>query len=710
MQRNGKLTEALVTLDVGGTGLSLARNNGVHLSITLDAEEDSNFHAGNETVRVQLPAESMDKLRNAPDPATRAFFTSHPGQTRSGGGGNRIAGYMLHNLGPGHSPKRYTRREKVVAKLVRNFGGRSISQVVIRVRMSLAGAVGSGAGPAEAKQLGIELQRRLNIPVLIEMHAVGPHTFQGLAHSPDENTAGAVAELFALAQGPDRCEGVDFSLLLREVPNVREDKRQRTELFRLLSQAEEAPVISKFLRDERINHACDPNSEVGSTILGQPKYWHPLAAAAIAPSIASGYLPELQALLKLPTRPDDVTSLQVAYDSRQAIPNVPTVQECLESLMYDQDEGIHRLEAPDEWGKTDRTFNRVGVECVLSGFGKVLIAPGDAQFDYLTATQLTPSRIRKHLSLLLPLQAALQEEVAAWEERLNSSKGQRTRALGDGAQSIRRFIPRGMQIVRAWFVGIPSEGEMREEIKGLRDLSNNIAKAALGLQALRSALHHVTSAIGETHKSVNQLMSMLRETLLGREGEPPLVRPLPLEETLPGLLSAAKSSNEEVVRDRLFGAVREVTIHGLAATIGAQEATYASIADQLVRSAPPTPAPPWGGHPRLPEGSRFLVLPPTRRADLEELQMHLRAEDYEPVITTTTSAMAGVCAMELEFVLPKSVDDLFSPRLRAALDRAVEQKHLFLTDIVPFRHPFASTNGSSSSHSTNGSNSNEVQS
>ena len=66
--------------------------------------------------------------------------------------------------------------------------------------------------------------------------------------------------------------------------------------------------------------------------------------------------------------------------------------------------------------------------------------------------------------------------------------------------------------------------------------------------------------------------------------------------------------------------------------------------------------------------------------------------------------------MELEFVLPKSVDDLFSPRLRAALDRAVEQKHLFLTDIVPFRHPFASTNGSSSSHSTNGSNSNEVQS
>jgi len=149
-----------------------------------------------------------------------------------------------------------------------------------------------------------------------------------------------------------------------------------------------------------------------------------------------------------------------------------------------------------------------------------------------------------------------------------------------------------------------------------------------------------------------------------------LVEIVPLDEILPAMLEASWESSPDALVEVLAAGIRRVNLKGLAEITQAPEPTAEAIAAALVTKAPPDEAPWWGGKVPLTKGRTLIILPPVTAEVEADIRDAIAAADVDTVVVSADTAEAGANVIRLEIREPKVAEEILTPFIRRALEKA----------------------------------------
>jgi hypothetical protein len=551
----------------------------------------------------------------------------------------------------------------------------SLVEVELIAFTSGAGGTGGPVANVLLRALFDEIKTRTQAIVHLRNVRVGSLTYVGLGDRVHENDAATLAEDLHLVLEAPRHPREVRSLTLVELPMVKGDKEARAQYAVLLAQALRSTSVQGRLDIMAPNLATQ--TEFGTTTVLDAAYWHPISPRRIAGDASRVYMPRLGALLNTPARAGRLQGIQpvVRFTASATARSVADLMaEVRGSPGVEPDSLVDRCLEP--------------TECRAGGSVTVTLAGVDGfeldNENLLAFLRRPPADVadwQDKFEIMRTTLAGLRHEIARREPELKKLARRLATAQAELRRAVDLKYPKGMFQGLVSFLAKPQSKLVRLQnaiVKG-RAAALDHLKLTAEIDLLTAASAGLQDVLTAEERRVNQLLSLLEP--LGHTADPTaarLVDNVPLDEVLADLLNLAeqRSPTSEVTR-RLGGTATRVTLGGLAAITGASAADPAAIARCLLGGDPPVQGPHWGG--RLPSsaGTRILVLPPVDPTVLDAIRAHAPMLDGDTAVVAGDSAAGGATVVRLDVHNPRTMGEVVTRMISAALDDACVHPELY---------------------------------
>jgi hypothetical protein len=548
-----------------------------------------------------------------------------------------------------------------------------LEQIVLQVAWGMAGATGSGVGPEIAKAIAKVLLEFSNATVHVEALRVGSLSFSGLGDRVHANGAATLAEDMDYVLDPQRHPREVRSMVLLENPMVGPQKTRRDTFILQLMQALRSRDVQTTLQRSSPNEAL--SSTFGNIRILRASFFQSLSDRRMAAEVARAYELDLDDVLRagLQAGVGEEIGVKLAVDS---MPHLQSVQQ-----LADQIRRAKGVLPPNML--TDCLQSPVRYVCE-----RILVSvPGEMQVNLrnlLTTSSASRSQLAEKLSVLKALHFHLQRHLQERAGPLAKAKKLSEMAGAQVKGMLTCFFPETWFDRLLAFFNNPQSMlvQFQNLVRTARQRLQEVARLQTEFNALQEASSQVSAELTAEQKRLRQTVELLR-AVAGVAPAASLVRVGQLDQILVPLMELAAKDQEEVseaVFRLLASCVKQITMSGLAAVVGARETRAFQVAMALSQAKAATKGPAWGGKRHLGAMQRILVLPPMSPEDAEALR-HLVGEfNGELILAFADAAQASVNAVLLEVYCPRHSEEIFTPFHVQHLRKACEEPDLFFTN------------------------------
>lgn len=470
--------------------------------------------------------------------------------------------------------------------------GGAVELMELNVYGSIAGAANAGAGTVLVPKL-LKPLLRLQCPIELTFHSLGPTTFLGLAPRARINAASALLSQvnFVLDQSP-QFQLVAKRLHLHELPPFRDDVEQRTRYLLADAAIMNGTDMRNYLR--LVLHNMTNDGECGNLVSREVDFMVGLDEETdIASRVAKNLRDQLQEQIEL-AQDDPQLVDHIHWDDVSTSWTRESLDDIAERFTdSDDDELLRAIQKP----VADHRFQ---ISAATAHGGDFLLEALSRDFS------VTPTSFHDYLQRIKLLKT-FRRSVTTDLNWVNQASAQLTTAIaglsGQFRETHRRLMRRPMwrQRVIRQLLGLAADLRMQGDQFALR-------------QAETEALHRALSAIDhelQHHESILTGMMAQLDEFVPRgslQQIPCYVAVQDIAEVFPALLRMPRQTRSQRVQI-LCAAADQILPAGMAKIVHAPSDRLEQIAEQVVHGAYEVVGPPHGGHHRHHMDATIYALP-----------------------------------------------------------------------------------------------------
>ena len=563
-----------------------------------------------------------------------------------------------------------TRIEKDLVIPLLRLGNGTLHRLDIWVLNSLAGGVGSMAGPLFAAVVAARVREISNAIVDVLAFQVGALTFLGLGDRVFHNAAASLVEQVAAFADCAKEPRESRQIVLAELPTVDvqgteigSDRSLRSCLAVSLASAYAAEEVQKHIRTGRTNRALG-SSLAGVTVL-RASWFGSLPPEEVVASVARNYLGQLDFET---VGTDDIRPVIEFVDVRTSADPKDSAELAALAL---RSVGKRKPEAFDSF-----VFEEAKYESRVHHGGIAAEIASASEYRAVFSTGL-PFAVRRLEAMSITVREALARERMTESRESTRTRARKAELRGAVAQlfgeepisaRLRKFVVGSRRVVQDFIAAL----------NAWREADTRHAIAASRRAALEAASQSINAHVDKTHALVARLRVNL-EALANGTGNAIFTCP-PLNEISSTLARTVASQDVGLLRSQLARYASGVTAQGLADIVGATSPQPVDIIASLA-SRPRFQAPYWGGsHPSHPPFLSAIVLPPVHPSFLHSLREAAQQAGIRCTLVTGETVSGGAAVVGIEAFEVQSIEELFPAPYRYALrEVAGPQKGLYPT-------------------------------
>lgn len=548
-----------------------------------------------------------------------------------------------------------------------------VDHIIIYTDWSISGGTGSAVGPAIAKALAKILLQFSNATVHVEALRVGSLSFSGLGDRVHVNGAATLAEDVDYVLDPGRHPREVRSIMFIEHPMVGPHKGRRDTFILQLMQALRSRDVQTMFQRSSPNEAL--NSAFGNIRILRASFFQALSDRRMAAEVARVYESQLDDVLRagLQSGVGEEIGVKLTVES---MPYLPSVQQLAEQIR--RAKGILPPNMPADCLQSPVRYACERISVSVRGEMQVNIR------SLLTTSSGSSSQLVEKLTVLKALHFHLQRHLQDRVGPLAKAKKLFEIAEAHVMGILDSFFPKTwFERLLAYFSNPQAMlVQFQNLVRTARQRAQEVARLQTEFNALQETSMQVSTELAAEQKRLRDTVELLR-AVAGVVPSPSLVRAGPLDQILVRLMDLAGKDQEEVseaVFRLLASCVKQITMSGLAAVVGARETRAFQVAMELSRTKTATKGPAWGGKRYLGVTQRILVLPPMSSEDAEALRQLVGEFNGDLILAFADTVQGSVNAVLLEVYCPRHSEEIFTPFHVQHLRRACQEPDLFFTN------------------------------
>jgi hypothetical protein len=562
-----------------------------------------------------------------------------------------------------------------IVPLLRKLSGGQMPVVRLILLHGTGGGTGSGGGMVMASAAMEVIVAVTQANVHCEVHLIGAITFEAPNFARTrENSAAAIAEYLALCGAP-RSDRVWVRLFCHELFPVGNDKRERDRMLIEQYQALQAEAIQSTFQISGPNSIGD--GPFGHVRLLQADHMQRLSDVTIAANVARAHRREIALLLKVEPDLDPQHQFSWHVPRRRKLARV-TLAQILDRAFLDPVEELIQATLQDgmEVHYVATVRLRDGRELRLDDVRATLAKP-----------TMTIDELRDRLGVLKTCREMCQQIADELRDEL-------AMIFTGYRRATRIAIRRLQQLVKLTLSGLLYGNSAKIEramdaLEELREIHDEKRDVEAKLRALKNALHQLDEDLTDLTSKLRRLCRVLRAAQPQGDAkrEEPVIVARDVNDLLPDLLDLVErdAPQNEFISLLTLG-VKYVTPRGLAAIVGAPDATIDAIVRATMDGHFHRHGPHWGGATRRDQATTFIVYPPVAASIEKAIREQARSmRDTWGQITFARTALGAVNVLAVEVVACRDLHDVWVPYYAQGLERALASPlaPLFVADTAP---------------------------
>jgi hypothetical protein len=548
-------------------------------------------------------------------------------------------------------------------ELLKKHNG-NIQSIRIRVFAGTAGGTGTPGSIQFAEDLARRLRDMLHISIIVDFLFIGGVTAIGNGRRVAKSAAASIADALAYATDPS-CPPTEIRRVsFVEFPPVGNDRALRETFVRQFVQALRAEEIEKLFQIKDPNGAL--NSWIGNVRLYQADFYQSLdPVTEVAPQIASDWSREVHQLVT-GTPPQTSQVAEINLDVTRDMLERESTEEIVDRANdSDQDEVTSAILLP-------ACTATAAVSAVLRKSGRIDLNNVPATFA-AAPTSLTVTRHR--LRMLRSLSAAFDQEVTDLAQRgteQESAVASHLQEVIDALDSLRS----PSVWTRLTSNTVSRLMNLENSAIALRRCHDELGELRVQLEVVRTTATSLKTELSFLCGQLERILAILASysSTMQRSDSQRLVTSVPIDAVFNQVWNLSSQSPVRRLAAVTSG-VEKVTIAGLAASTGADQARLDNIAERIVLGTPTFVGPPTGGLTNPQRATRVTVLPPVDANVAVQVETLIKKIDSNNVVAFAPSACAGVNVLRIRVFEVDSLEDVFSGFMRQSLKAAWNDTH-----------------------------------
>lgn len=538
-----------------------------------------------------------------------------------------------------------------------------------------SGGMGSKGGFVFLDAVLNELIRHTQANIQCDVHLIGSVTY----NSPDfprvrENGSASVGEWLAVSRQP-RSQRVTIKVTCHEVAPVGFNKVERDRLLIEQFQGLHSDGLEEAFQVGGANDVY--SGPYGHIKLIQSDHMNRLPDTAIAADVAREILPEFATLLRIEPDLDLGHRLHFKGRHRQKLAR-PSISQILDRAFLDPIEELIQSATQDGYATQYVPVIRLrdGRSLRLDDVRSTLAKPTgtlEELHDRISVLKTSHEIVQRVLDDVLDEHAYLRK---VYERQ------------------VRRAVRRLEQLVGTSLVGLlyGEATKIQHAFDALDDLQaayDEKRDVEAKIVALKSALRQLREQADDLANKARALVRVLKAVQPQGDAKraKPVVVARPLNDLLEDLIDMIeRDAPLDAFVKRLAQGAKYVTPNGLAAIVGAPDATVDSIVRATIEGDFPVRGPHWGGVTRRDQGKRFIVFPPVKREIREAIEHQARSmRGTWGQVTFARTAVGTLNVVALEVNACRDLHDVWTPYYAHGLKLALHSHlaPLFVSDVGP---------------------------